>query len=70
MDKVIFTGRGSLDHYKLDRPDDYRQLVESGELKKFIVKKDVSRDFKIVVTIFGFLFLTHCSGVKCTCKSD
>jgi cytochrome b subunit of formate dehydrogenase len=38
MDTVIFTGRVPLEEFKLDRPEEYRQLVESGQLDKHLVK--------------------------------
>jgi cytochrome b subunit of formate dehydrogenase len=34
MDLVIFTGRVPLEEYKLDRPAEYKALVESGQLEK------------------------------------
>jgi cytochrome b subunit of formate dehydrogenase len=37
MDPVIFTGRVPLEEFKLDRPEEYRQLVESGQLEKHII---------------------------------
>ena len=38
MDTVIFTGRVPLEEFKHDRPDEYRQLVESGQLEKHLVE--------------------------------
>ena len=37
MDVVIFTGRVSLEEFKLDRPEEYKKLVEKGELDKYLV---------------------------------
>ena len=37
MDIVIFSGRVPLEEFKLDRPDEYKKLVESGKLEKYIV---------------------------------
>lgn len=37
MDPVIFTGRIPLEEFKEERPHEYQQLVESGELEKHIV---------------------------------
>ena len=34
MDIVIFSGRIPLDEFKLDRPDEYKEMVEKGELGK------------------------------------
>ncbi|MBI2419256.1 MAG: hypothetical protein HYV28_15410 [Ignavibacteriales bacterium] len=38
MDIVIFTGRIPLEEFKLDRPAEYKALVESGQLEKFLVE--------------------------------
>ena len=38
MDIVIFSGRVSLDEYKDDRPGEYNELVEKGELEKYLVE--------------------------------
>jgi cytochrome b subunit of formate dehydrogenase len=38
MDIVIFSGRVSLEEFKMDRPDEYKQLVEKGELEKYLVE--------------------------------
>jgi cytochrome b subunit of formate dehydrogenase len=38
MDIVIFSGRVPLEEFKLDRPDEYKALVEKGELEKFLVE--------------------------------
>ncbi|MCE1188972.1 MAG: hypothetical protein LWX56_07505 [Ignavibacteria bacterium] len=38
MDIVIFTGRMSLEEFKLDRPLEYKALVDSGELEKYLVE--------------------------------
>lgn len=38
MDIVIFSGRVPLEEYKLDRPKEYKELVESGELEKYLVE--------------------------------
>ena len=38
MDLVIFTGRIPLEEFKLDRPAEYKQLVESGELEKYLAE--------------------------------
>ncbi len=36
MDIVIFSGSVPLEEYKLDRPAEYKKLVESGELEKYL----------------------------------
>ena len=38
MDIVIFSGRTSLAEYKIDRPAEYKELLESGDLEKFLVE--------------------------------
>jgi cytochrome b subunit of formate dehydrogenase len=38
MDIVIFSGRIPLEEFKLDRPDEYKKLTESGELEKHLVE--------------------------------
>jgi cytochrome b subunit of formate dehydrogenase len=38
MDIVIFSGRIPLEEFKMDRPEEYRQLVEKGELEKYFVE--------------------------------
>lgn len=73
MDTVIFTGRVPLEEFKEDRPRQYQQLVESGELEKYIVDAPnpmlikAARIFGsvalslgvslILITIFSILFL-------------
>ena len=39
MDIVIFSGRIPLDEFKLDRPDEYKEMVEKGELEKYLVEQ-------------------------------
>lgn len=39
MDIVIFSGRVHLEEFKLDRPDEYKKLLESGELEKSFVEQ-------------------------------
>ena len=38
MDIVIFTGRVPLEEFKLDRPKEYKELVERGELEKYLAE--------------------------------
>ena len=38
MDIVIFSGRVPLEEFKLDRPREYKELVEKGELEKYFVE--------------------------------
>src|SRR4030066_1587906 len=39
MDIVIFSGMMPLDEFKLDRPEEYKELVEKGELEKYFVEE-------------------------------
>src|SRR3989304_139131 len=57
MDIVIFSGRVPLEEFKLDRPDEYKILIESGELEKYLIEPYppiVIRTMKI----FGWTALT------------
>lgn len=36
MDIVIFTGRVPLEEFKLDRAKEYQELVDKGELEKYL----------------------------------
>ncbi len=38
MDIVIFSGRVSIEEFKDDRPDEYKELVEKGELENYLVE--------------------------------
>ena len=57
MDIVIFSGSMSLEEFKLDRPDEYKKLVESGELEKYIVQPHPPIVIK-AIKIFGWTALT------------
>ncbi len=57
MDTVIFTGHVPLEEYKKDRPREYKELVESGNLDKVVVERDFSSTWMKFVKFFGFLFL-------------
>jgi cytochrome b subunit of formate dehydrogenase len=39
MDIVIFSGRVPLEEFKLDRPEEYKELVEKGELENYMVEQ-------------------------------
>ena len=39
MDIVIFSGRVPLEEFKLDRPVEYKELVEKKELEKYLVEQ-------------------------------
>ncbi len=47
MDPVIFTGGMPLEEFKLDRPREYQQLVESGELESFLMPAPVPLAVKL-----------------------
>jgi len=57
MDPVIFTGRVTLEEFKEDRPREYRRLVESGELEKYITEP-MSPAMVKALKVFGFSALT------------
>ena len=57
MDTVIFTGRVPFEEFKKDRPREYQEMLESGELEKHLVEPlppIVVRGVKI----FGFIALS------------
>jgi len=57
MDTVIFTGHVPLEEYKKDRPREYQELVESGNLDKVVVEKEISPSRLKTIKFFGYLFL-------------
>jgi predicted CXXCH cytochrome family protein len=57
LDPVIFTGTVLLDEYKKDRPEEYKYLKDSGELKKSVVLKEISTKKLLAIRIFGYTFL-------------
>lgn len=57
MDKVIFSGLVPVEEYKKDRPREYEELKKSGELKKRLVKDQISEKKQRVIAIFGFTAL-------------
>ncbi len=57
MDIVIFSGRIPLEEFKLDRPDEYKKLKESGELEKHLVEPYQPIVIK-AMKIFGWTALT------------
>lgn len=64
MDLVIFTGRQTEAELKERHPEEYRQLVESGELEKLRVEappqwlKNFGWSFGTVAIAIGFVFLS------------
>jgi cytochrome b subunit of formate dehydrogenase len=57
MDIVIFSGSMPLEEFKLDRPDEYKELVESGKLEKYLVEPYPPIVIKAIKT-FGWTALT------------
>ena len=57
MDPVIFTGRVSVDELRYDKPGEYEEQVESGELENNLVRAFPKTKDK-GVRIFGFMALT------------
>jgi len=57
MDKVIFTGLVPLEEYKDDRPEEYKRLLESGELESKLVKQKISGKFDKFISYMGMAFL-------------
>ena len=58
MDTVIFTGVVPLEEFKIVRPKEYEQLKAKDELRKRIVKKDITPQWERLVRVFAGLFLT------------
>jgi cytochrome b subunit of formate dehydrogenase len=57
MDTVIFTEGTPLEEFKRDRPREYRQLVESGELEGMMMPEPAPRDIRFWRRL-GFTALT------------
>ena len=57
MDIVIFSGMMPLDEFKLDRPEEYKALVEKGELEKYFVEEYPPIVIK-AIKFFGWTALT------------
>lgn len=57
MDIVVFTGRMSLEEFKLDKPAEYEALVKSGELEKYLVEPYQPIVIR-AVRVFGWTALT------------
>ena len=56
MDIVIFSGRVPLEEFKLDRPAEYKKLVENGELEKYLTDQHPPIIIK-AMKIFGWCAL-------------
>jgi cytochrome b subunit of formate dehydrogenase/nitrate/TMAO reductase-like tetraheme cytochrome c subunit len=57
MDLVMFTGKMPIERFMEERPLEYKRLVESGELDKFIVEAPTARERRNAY-IFGAIGLT------------
>jgi cytochrome b subunit of formate dehydrogenase len=57
MDIVIFSGRTSLEEFKLDRPREYKELLEKGELRNHLVETYPPIVIK-AIKIFGWTALS------------
>jgi cytochrome b subunit of formate dehydrogenase len=57
MDTVVFTGLTPLADYIKDRPQEYEEMKRSGELRRRLVKANLSRRWMIGVRVFGSIFL-------------
>ena len=57
MDPVIFTGQVPLDELKYDKPDEYKAMLESGELEQHLEDPYPARRAR-ALKIFGALALT------------
>jgi cytochrome b subunit of formate dehydrogenase len=57
MDTVIFTQRLPLARFKEERPREYQELVENGELEKYLVDPP-GKWYSKIVLIMGWLFLS------------
>jgi predicted CXXCH cytochrome family protein len=58
MDTVIFTGLTPLDEYRRDRPREYEEMKESGELAKRLVLAHKNPGDSIKVRLLGYTALT------------
>jgi hypothetical protein len=57
MDTVVFTGLTPLEDYIKDRPEEYEQMKRTGEIRRRLVKANLSRRRMIGVRVFGSIFL-------------
>ena len=57
MDIVIFSGRVPLEEFKIDRPAEYKELVEKGELEKYLVEPYPPIVIKSI-KVFGWIALS------------
>jgi cytochrome b subunit of formate dehydrogenase len=57
MDIVIFSGRYPLEEFKMDRPEEYNTLIESGELEKYLVEPYQPIVIR-TIRVFGWIALS------------
>ncbi len=57
MDIVIFSGRIPLEEFKLDRPAEYKELLESGEIEKYLVEPYPPIVIR-AIKVFGWIALS------------
>ena len=57
MDTVIFTGVVPFEHFKEDRPREYKHLKETGRLKKVLTKREGKQPYENWIKFFGFCFV-------------
>ena len=57
MDTVVFTGLVRLDEYKKDRPSEYARLTANRELRKLVVKTQISKRRALAIRVIGYTFL-------------
>jgi len=54
MDTVIFTGYMPLEHFKHERPREYKEVKEAGKLNQRVFEKEFSKERMRVIRFFGF----------------
>ena len=57
MDIVIFSGRVPVEEFKIDRPAEYKELVEKGELEKYLVEPYPAIVIR-AIKVFGWIALS------------
>ncbi len=57
MDIVIFSGRIPLEEFKIDRPTEYKELVEKGELENYLVEPYPQIVIR-AIKVFGWIALS------------
>jgi cytochrome b subunit of formate dehydrogenase len=57
MDTVIFTQRLPLSRFKEERSKEYQEMVEKGELEKYLVAPS-SKGYSVFMLIMGWIFLS------------